>query len=102
MPPVLQSRIAHAAAVYRRLSQEEGGVCIYVSGADTAGDGALEAEGDAMAHQLQREHGIDKSDIDKDVQACNTIGNAVYAIPFIRRRAAKEIVLVTSDFHAPR
>ena len=102
IPPMLQTSLAHAAGIYRRLSQEEGGACIFVSGADVAGDGALQPEGDAMAHHLQSEQGIVSSEIDIDVKAWNTSENAANAIAQIRKRAAQEVVLVTSDFHAPR
>eukprot|EP00812_Abedinium_dasypus_P008595 NODE_2347_length_952_cov_404.730212.p1 GENE.NODE_2347_length_952_cov_404.730212~~NODE_2347_length_952_cov_404.730212.p1 ORF type:complete len:252 (-),score=37.32 NODE_2347_length_952_cov_404.730212:160-915(-) len=102
VPPVLQRRVAHAAEVYRRLSREEGGACIFVTGADMAGDGTLTPEGEVMAQLLQGEHGMNAADIDKDVEAFDTIANATMAIAAIRKRGATEAVLVTSDFHAPR
>ena len=75
---------------------------MYVSGADLAGGGRLTPEGEVMAQLLQREHGVAAADIDKDVEARTTMGNAKMAFAPIRRRGAAEVILVTSDFHCPR
>ena len=102
VPPSLEKRVRHAAEVYRRLSKEQGGASLYVSGADVAGGGRLTPEGEVMAQLLQREHGVAAADIDKDVEARTTMGNAKMALAPIRRRGAAEVILVTSDFHCPR
>lgn len=101
VPAALEHRLAHACAVYKRLSAEEGGAYLYVSGADVAGRGRYKPEGHVMFENLQQQ-GVDAGDIDVDTSAFNTIENFANAIASIRARNAVATTLVTSDFHSPR
>jgi len=101
VPKLLELRVAHAAALFNRLSSQPGGACLYVSGADVKGRGKLKSEGQVMFELLQQQ-GIHKADIDVDTQAFNTVENAKNAIAPLRARGVEEAVLVTSDFHSPR
>ncbi|CAE7893132.1 unnamed protein product, partial [Symbiodinium necroappetens] len=46
--------------------------------------------------------GLSPDVLDVDVQAMNTIENAIYAVPLLRDRSIKTAILVTSDFHSAR
>jgi len=101
VPVILELRVAHAVAVYRRLASKAGGASLYVSGNDVAGRGRFKPEGRVMFELLQRQ-GVDAEHIDVDTEAFNTIENALNALAPIRKRGAVAVTLVTSDFHSPR
>eukprot|EP00927_Polykrikos_kofoidii_P017042 TRINITY_DN17739_c0_g2_i1.p1 TRINITY_DN17739_c0_g2~~TRINITY_DN17739_c0_g2_i1.p1 ORF type:complete len:234 (+),score=34.51 TRINITY_DN17739_c0_g2_i1:68-769(+) len=99
-PPCLPLRVSCAVGVYKELSAEAT-VSIYVSGADTAGDGAFKTEGEVMLEMLLA-FGVSAQDIDVDVKAQDTLDNALNSLMPIKKRGASHVTLVTSDFHLPR
>jgi len=94
VPPTLHKRVERAADLHRRFNCR-----VYVSGADVAKCGV--PEGEVMQDLLLAE-GLSPDMLDVDVQAMNTIENAIYAVPLLRARSIKTAILVTSDFHSAR
>ncbi|CAE7194679.1 unnamed protein product [Symbiodinium sp. CCMP2456] len=94
VPPTLHKRVERAADLHRRFNCR-----VYVSGADVAKCGVPEGE---VMQDLLLAAGLSPDVLDVDVQAMNTIENAIYAVPLLRDRSIKTAILVTSDFHSAR
>ncbi|CAE7750324.1 unnamed protein product [Symbiodinium sp. CCMP2592] len=94
VPPTLHKRVERAADLHRRFNCR-----VYVSGADVAKCGVPEGE---VMQDLLLAAGLSPDVLDVDVQAMNTIENAIYAVPLLRARSIKTAILVTSDFHSAR
>jgi len=62
-----------------------------------------ETEASVMKRLLLDTGAVEASSIHLEEESCNTIENAKFAVPILRRLCASDaVVLVTSEFHIPR
>ena len=93
--PVLQARLDHATALYRRRLARY----IVVTGGRRPGDRFTEAT--ASARYLVR-HGVPDEDVLREVSGQNSWDSLAAAAAFLHRRGLEEVLLVSDPFHSAR
>lgn len=95
-PQLLKNRVAVAVEVYRQTLGP-----LLLCGADVKFVGETEAS--VMKRLLLDTGAVEASSIHLEEESCDTIENAKFAVPILRRLSASDaVVLVTSEFHIPR